>query len=140
MKKIAAIEGIKKLPKLPKKIGYTAMYKKGLSPVQALDKIVKAKQFDDNRHDFEEWLNKKFQRYFLEFELWDLPGEEKEASILYEIRLSHPFINVRNDLIKYNHPNKLYNKVEKGAKKFFDNYSEIEWKHIQDGGFEVKLK
>lgn len=38
LRKIAAVEEMK-LPKLPKKIGYLAMFKQGLSPVQALDKI-----------------------------------------------------------------------------------------------------
>ena len=40
LKRIAAIEGVRKLPKLPKSLGYTKMFKQGLSPVQAVAKIV----------------------------------------------------------------------------------------------------
>ena len=44
LKRIAAIEGMKELPSLPKSRGYTVLYNKGLTPVQALARIIKAFQ------------------------------------------------------------------------------------------------
>ena len=90
LKKIAAIEKVK-LPKLPKKTGYTVMFERGLNPVRAMVKIIAVGEFTAR----EEWKGseEEFVAYLEEMgvkkvteglddgEMWDwFPSEYEDAS------------------------------------------------------------
>lgn len=131
LKKIAAIEGMKKLPKLPRKRGYMAMFEKGLTPVQAVARVIKAK-VEDQRFNFERWLDQKFPDHGLGFEVEE--GYDETDSISYLAYVTSSYFDV-DGVIKLS--KKAKSIITKGAKKHFGNFKEIDWD--LEMGFIVKL-
>lgn len=106
VKKIASIEGVK-LPKLPKKRGYSDMFKKGLSPVQAVAKItIPAKRIirsyvePDKLKKFANDVGKLLKPYSLKVTPVIEEGEEEEELgmqyLALEVEFENPYIAVDN--------------------------------------------
>ena len=108
LKKILSIGGVKKIPKLPKKRGYSHMFKDGLTPVQAAARILKSEDdfTEDDADDVEGIFNDSLKNYYIGAEL-DSERFEDEEGLGFFLYMDHPFfddkgiLDVNDDLERY---------------------------------------